>query len=381
MKNFFILLFFLSLVKFGISQTNLEIKGKVIDQSTKQNLAFVNIGIEGTLIGTASDINGDFSFKFPSDLSAKNLYFSAIGYQNLLIKLEKYENNKTTSLVPLSYGLDDIEISTQSKVLYKKIQDASEAINDLFLTQAYNYKLLYRNEIYIQDTLFRMRNASVLLSDSEGYRAKKSAITNRNYKFLNVERNFKVESLNDGTTLMNDLLSFDFARTNNNILDLSNLNEFDLDLVEETTIASDSVWVIAFKLSNPTLPKTGSIYANAYEGKIYIAKKNNAILKLEANIQESKQSLLGRNISTELKHAKQDIGYHVTTTYKDQNGHYRLDNIALKAVYKNSNGQIIKEDASILVTELITNNPTNLKERQYFEDMDSDPDFWISIKQ
>jgi hypothetical protein len=51
----------LSLVLQTTYAQNSTISGKVLDSQTKQPLAFVSIGIEGTRQGTVSDIDGKFT--------------------------------------------------------------------------------------------------------------------------------------------------------------------------------------------------------------------------------------------------------------------------------------------------------------------------------
>ena len=81
--NLITLLFSTSAV---FSQT---ISGTVVDLSSKQALAYVNIGIIGKGIGTVSDINGKFSINLDDSLNSQTLKFSYIGYTSKILMLEK----------------------------------------------------------------------------------------------------------------------------------------------------------------------------------------------------------------------------------------------------------------------------------------------------
>ena len=57
-----LLILFFSGIMLGNAQNDgkITIKGTVIDQMTNQPLAFVNMGLLGTMAGVASDIDGNF---------------------------------------------------------------------------------------------------------------------------------------------------------------------------------------------------------------------------------------------------------------------------------------------------------------------------------
>lgn len=384
MKNkIFLLCILLLFVKFiCFAQESIKITGNIIDSSNGESLVFVNIGIKGTLIGTASNSFGEFELNIPSDQNNKNLYFSAIGYENFLIPIKKYLDNNLNEikLNPLSYGIDDIEISTESRVLYKIIIDASETIPNHFIDNALNFKAMYHSEEFIKQIAGKKRDAIVMVSDASGYESREYAYTDRNYRFLNVQRNFDIKSLSDGTSLMDELLTFDIARTSGNILDISFLNEYDLELATSEIIGNDSVWVIEYSLAKPDISRTGDLYATSYKGKLYISKEKNILLKAEANIKSKAQSPQGRSIAINSQKTPSNIDYHYTTTYKKISGGYILDRISLNKSFLNSKKENVKIVSSLILIEEDTSQAKMIPNRQYYEKMISDPDFWLSNK-
>ena len=353
------------------------VNGQVIDAKSNETIPLVNIGIEGTLIGSASNVDGKFSFKVPKENLQDKLYFSAIGYQNLTIPVSQFLlMHEPVQLQPLSYGIDDIEISTRSKVLYRIVRDAAKAIPVEFIHQPYSCQALYQNEEYTNQVLSKKRDAMALILDETGYTSNLNAFQSINYKFLNVQRNFEVKSLSDGTTLMDELLSFDLARTPGNILETAYLNDYDLDLVGESTIGQDSVWIIGYRLDKPSISHTGDIRAQMCEGKLYISKEKNALLKAEVHTQVPVQSRNGRTVIAEKNKAITNVDYRFTTTYKSTDKGYILDRIALNKSFVDEKNQSSKQLASLLIVEINTSNPEKVVKRQYFENMLSDPDFW-----
>lgn len=369
-----------ALIVFGQQATT--ISGIIIDESNGESLVFVNIGIEGTLIGTASNAFGEFQLSIPSDQMTKNLYFSAIGYENLSIPVQKYLDEKLNSikLKPLSYGIDDIEISTASRVLYKIVSDAAQAIPKHFINKALNYKAIYSSEEFTNQVAGKKRDALVLVSDASGYGSTQHAFTDRNYKFLNVQRNFDIKSLHDGTTMMDDLLTFDLARSPGNILDAAFLNNYDLELAGEEILENDSVWVIEYKFGNPNISQTGDLNVTSYMGKLYISKTNNILLKAETHIKSKAHSPQGRTIAIDPSKAQSDVDYHATTTYQKIRDGYVLDRISLNKGFINAQKEYVQIVSSLIVKTVNTSQAKMLTTRQYYEKMISDPDFWLSAE-
>lgn len=108
------LMFLLILAGTGYGQ-NLTVQGKITDSRTGDVLVGVNIVVQGTITGTISDANGNYSINVPSANSI--LVYSYIGYTVLSIPV----NGKTTLNVSLSEeakALDEIVVigyGTQKK--------------------------------------------------------------------------------------------------------------------------------------------------------------------------------------------------------------------------------------------------------------------------
>lgn len=376
----FFLLIVLSFV--GFAQNELIIKGLIIDNNTGEPLIFVNIGIEGTITGTASNASGKFELRIPEELQQKTLYFSAIGYENRSIAVQQFvaQNMQTVALAPLTYGIEDIEISTSSRVLYRIVRDAARAVNGQFVAQAFQFSVLYSNETYKNNVLQTKRDLVVSVSDTTGYGQKQNAHQAINYQFVNVKRNFEIEGLNDGTTLFDDILSFDIARNPGNVLDTAYLNEYDLELLNESTIDSDSVWVIAYQLSKPQLSRTFDYAATLVKGKLFISKADMAVLKAEAQVKCAQQSPLGRSIAPNPVSALSHVDYNYITSYKKGEKGYLVDHIALSKTYQKTDGSTGRTASSLLVIGQQYNKPVLHSKRQYFEKMISDPDFWEKAK-
>jgi len=108
MKNqgliFFLFLLFLTQ---GFSQV--VFKGSVANFSTKELLAYVNIGIRNKEVGTISDKNGNFVLTINQDISLDELViFSHIGFETIELSLKNLSKQNKIWLVPSVNELNEV---------------------------------------------------------------------------------------------------------------------------------------------------------------------------------------------------------------------------------------------------------------------------------
>ncbi len=88
------------------------LQGKVVDKNSKESLPFVSMIVQGTSLGTVSNVDGYFSLiNIPSD--TVTLKFSYIGYQERLIYLNPETNvaNLNVELVPATFDLNEVVVT------------------------------------------------------------------------------------------------------------------------------------------------------------------------------------------------------------------------------------------------------------------------------
>ncbi|MCX6151811.1 MAG: TonB-dependent receptor [Ignavibacteriales bacterium] len=106
-----LILLFITITGFVSAQTG-TLRGTVEDSTSGESLAYVNILIEGTKLGIASDLNGNFTL--PSIPAKKDFVvkITHVGYRikRIPINLTTGKITQITiSLVPTNYQLDEIE--------------------------------------------------------------------------------------------------------------------------------------------------------------------------------------------------------------------------------------------------------------------------------
>lgn len=380
-----IILFFLFLLFTlnSLAQETITISGTVSDAASGEGIGFVNIGIEGTSTGTASNEAGEFELKIPPLYQRDRLYFSAIGYENLIIGLADFLKDDKHNLVlqPLTYGIDDIEVSAESKVLYRIVHETANNIPASFVSQAYAYTALYSNEIFVQNNATKRRDALVELSDQTAYRDRKNAYQSINYKIVNVSRNFEISDLLDGTTLVDELLSFDIARCQYNVLDTSRLSAFDLQLVETMPASDDTIYIIGYQLSEPELTLSGNWQTSTYSGRLHISKSKKVLLKHELRFSSRRQSIHGRAVASENPFNIYETENHAVVTYRMTPQGLIPDNFSLSRNYYNEEKQKCRTNSTLKLLGVDFHEPEMIDGRQYFENLLPDPDFWVVLKE
>ncbi|MEA3505394.1 MAG: carboxypeptidase-like regulatory domain-containing protein, partial [Bacteroidota bacterium] len=112
-----ITIFLIFLMLLSISAKAVSISGKVINSDTKETLPGVSVFVKNTVLGTSSDINGDFQLKnIPTD--SVTVVFSFVGFK---MQELNFSNNNLDSIIielqPSSISLQEVVISTAKNQL------------------------------------------------------------------------------------------------------------------------------------------------------------------------------------------------------------------------------------------------------------------------
>ncbi|MCG6188703.1 carboxypeptidase-like regulatory domain-containing protein [Maribellus maritimus] len=343
------------------------IKGKVINVATNEPVAYTNIGLEGTLYGTASNADGDFELKIPEELASKNIYFSAVGFKNKTFPVTELYG-KEYSVIKLesqSYDIGNIDVAAQSKVLIRILRMAAENTPYNFIGGPYNLICSYENNKTTNDTTQTNQKASVTIYDKSGYTNPSKLDAFQSVKYV-VKKDSEYETdyrFSTGTNNIGELLDFDWVRSGSSVLNPDLLADFRLTLEDEPVVNGDECWTIAFKQTVPTLAGSGDFYATFFEGKITIEKEDYSVKKIEGTIRSKQNSLQGRSLAvtnSSLK-VKKDVSYQYTVSYAN----LKPELIQVEKKYK-MDGSKIQEQISLKVNQVQTTNVTALQNRDYF---------------
>ena len=341
------------------------IKGKVINADTNEPISYTNIGIEGTLHGTASNAEGDFELKIPHEFVSKNIYFSAVGFKNLIFPVKTLFEKEfnAVKLKSQSYDIDDVDIAAQNKVLIRILRMAFEHIAYNFIRGPYNLIAQYNNEKTVGNTTTK-QSAEVLIFDKNGYSnpSKKDAFQSLKYS-IKAEDSENDYSFSTGTTNIDELLELDWARSATSVLNPDLTGGFSLKLMSEPKLNGQEFWVISFSQDNITFASSGDFYANAFKGEITINKEDYSVLKIEGKTESPKNNRQGKSlaIGENNKNFYRDVVYDFAIEYES----LKPSIIELNKSYI-QNGKNITEKSALKINRVNAINVTQLDSRQYF---------------
>ncbi|MGQ8337148.1 carboxypeptidase-like regulatory domain-containing protein [Sunxiuqinia sp. A32] len=380
MRNTIILLILLT--SFSVSAQTKLLKGRIVDSTSQDGIAYTNIGVEGTFYGTASDAEGFFELKIPDEFLSEMLYISAVGYKNetiLLTELLKKDFN-LIRLQAQSYDIENVDILAQSRVLFRVIKTAAERIPENYLAGPISSKIYYSESKQVTGGDAKNREAVVELYDENGYKNPTivDAFSSRNFKMSQSKRNFDAYSFDTGSTGFDELLEMDIVRSANTLLNTKLINDYDLQLEGVSSFEGDSVWIISYKTDKLDLAHTGDYYTDKMTGKIYISKTDHAILRNECVIESSKNNAQNRSLYTK-GNSETNVKYHFTSTYKKQNGKYALAYLDCNKTYLDSENKEVASIRKASILEL-SQKVSSIKGKDYFEDESYVESFWNSFE-
>ncbi|NPA38161.1 MAG: carboxypeptidase-like regulatory domain-containing protein [Chlorobi bacterium] len=369
----------LSSVNLSAQTGKLILEGRVEDASNNKPVEFANIGIEGTFLGTATDIDGNFNLEINSEFADFNAVISAVGYQAKKLKVSSLSGgNVIVRMTPAVYGLSQVDIKARSKVLYGIIKSASNLIPVNYVSGPVSFSVFYKEEK--ENNV--MTEAVVSLFDNKGYgdRTYTDAFVNRSYTVDEIRRKKDFKPIEDGVVDMDDLLLFDVVRVRGNILDSAVLYDFTLKQEQGTFYEGDSVWVISYKNEKPGFAATGNQKVKSYSGVIYISKTTSAILRNELTIVTDGYFQYGYTgfYNDEIK-AKDvtEAEYKIVTSYhKNTKNKYLLSSVSMTKTLLKYDGTEDKYNESMKVLKSVIPDKQFTPGRDYYLFKESNKEFW-----
>lgn len=191
---FLILCFTLIISLSKIQGQTYTISGKVIDEYTKEPLAFVNIVANQGKYGVTSSIEGLFTIK--SNTPFDSLRFSYVGYQpKTIIKPSANGSQLMVYLQPREFNLQEVIILPEENPAHRIINQtiANKNLNNPFKNSSFSYvsynKMIFTTDI-LTDTATIKRLADSTITDSVKLDDK------RTFDFFTDQHLFLMESVN-----------------------------------------------------------------------------------------------------------------------------------------------------------------------------------------
>ena len=376
-------LIFISLLPVSLWAQSTLLKGRIVNANNQKGIAYTNIGIEGTYMGTASDQDGYFQLELPKEQRQGQLTVSAVGYQAQTLSIRKFIDKDfiRIALKPQIYAIKDIDIEAQSRVLFRVLKTASSRIPQNYQTGPLGMRIHFYENTQTDTMPAQIREAIVDVYDADGYQKPSitDAFMNRRFHFREVNKNFKSYSFYEGQTGLEELLEMDIARQRTTIMNPDLLDDYDLKLESPQKYGQDSVWVISYRTKKADLAHSGDYYASTMEGEIYISKSNYAIVRNVFKVQSQKNSPQNRSLYTQSRD-QQKVEYTTVCNYRKYNGKYAPSYIECKKSFLNAQGKQVSYTRKAGILQLVK-SPDPIAEKDYFEHTVYRKNFWDQFHQ
>ncbi|MGM0579365.1 MAG: carboxypeptidase-like regulatory domain-containing protein [Bacteroidota bacterium] len=255
-----------------------QISGTLISKSDSSSIPFANIHIKGTTLGTHSNEEGLFSFKFPQNDSYDTVVISSIGYENLELSISNIEPQESEYfLTPEKGMLKEVIVKPTKDTLRAIVGEAIRKIPYNYPRRAFLLSGFYREMVVKNKDYVRLLEAAVSVQDNGfdvPYTRLKIRLDEVKKSEDYIDYSFYTEMYNllfggDENNLYKSF-EFDFIRAYNSedkykvLIGIYNRFDFELDSV----IQSNKELIYVLNFYSPTfhiggLQQSGTIYINA----------------------------------------------------------------------------------------------------------------------
>lgn len=313
MKSYGIVLFFL-IVPFAstLAQSDL-LKGRLVDASTIEPMAFATIAVKGGALGVISNYDGSFSVPEKLKAYGDTLQISSMGFENreILISTLSVDKVRTIYMQPALFELEEAVVTGKRKRKLSARQIVGRAIKNiptnyprnLFSMVGYyrDYQLKSGEYINLNEAIFEVFDYGFAAVDTSTTKVqifdykkndefKRDSLAQRPYDYK------RLQKIVDNAFLQNyggnefTILRVHDAIRNYNLNSYSFVNRFDFDLLENhnfsrdnsTYINNEAVYSIKFRKKHPSY--------TAY-GTLYISHRDFAIHKMEYTVYDDRKKL------------------------------------------------------------------------------------------
>jgi len=341
----------------GIEQNGtIALHGKIKDSVTGQPLAFATLSINKLGIGTASNMDGDWTLQFPASAANEVLNVSFMGYTSRTINVTDLSGNATILLQPKSYQMAEVVV-TQKDFCKDFLQKAWNAIPQNYPTEPTLCEGFYRETERLKDSTFLYFNEAALDVYKNSY---KNTI---NFGQIRVEKSRKnvfpgIDSINDvrfygGPHFPNDL---DIVFSRWEFIKPSEYNNWKIELVGSLRDSVSNIYILSFK--NKKLPNS------SFQGKMFIDRDSYAFVGFDFW-----RAGLSNLAAAQLPNMEYIPGMtSVKIGYTEQNGTYNLGYINYKTNGLNTaSKKRIYKDIEYVTTSVKTDSISPIPFSQQFD--------------
>ena len=333
------------------------LRGRVIDAETGLPVSYATIGINQLGIGSASNLDGEWSLRIPPAGASLKLSISLMGYTTQVLNVANLSEFTTIHLVPSNFQLAEVVVRPGDFVA-ELLSKAYKAIPDNYPTKPTLCQGFYRETQRVNDTLF-------LYFDEAALDVYKNTYKNvRNFGQIKIEKSRKnvfpgIDSINNvrfygGPHFPNDL-DIVFSRW-----DFIKPSEYKNWIYEYVGVFKDSlseIYTITFR--NRKMPNSN------FQGRIFIDKNSMAYVGFELE-RAGLDPLSDQTLSTSEAYVPGNTN--IKIGYTEQRGIYNLSYITYKTSGVNTSSKIRTfKDIEYITTGIKTDSVSPIPFDQQFD--------------
>lgn len=345
--------------------------GKITHAETGEELNFVNISIDNTLLGTTTGQNGAFMMVLADEYLGYKVSITAIGFEDYTMVLRKGKTKDLDiQLKSIAYEIEGVKVNEIDLWAYGCIKDALTRIKDNNIQGAHGLTLKYTSSI-TGEGIKDQRNASVILYDAKGYVKEDlgDSYASIGYEFTDYSRTKPLTwSVTHQLTELDFLLDMDWVRRQCYLFDEEGVYVYKLSKGQDTVLQGEKMWRILFELEEPNVNSTGDAQVEKASGYILIGQTSYGIYKMVFKGKSAAWSWSGKSVKCDgvapVKGQELDYVYEVSFLRVGELLH--LSSIDLQADYKNAQGKVLKEHTRIEVENVNKNAPKAISNRHYY---------------
>lgn len=362
-----------------------EFKGVVRNAENKRPLAYVDIHVKETNIGTITNAEGEFLLKVPSVHLNKTIVISILGYKKKELMLSEFKDGVTKiDLEESIIELSDVNIFSPKDVMSIVRATLSNKEKHNFDNQT------ILTAFYRETIKKRRKNASLSEAVVQIHKQPKRSLRRDAIELIKARKNTNYSRLD---TIALKLQGGPFSNLHTDIIKYpeyifsdEDLEYYDFKLDQSTQINKNLVYVISFKQKE-------NVVTPLYFGKLFIDAETlaltSAIFSLNVENKELTSKMYVRKKPRKVNVYPLEATYKVN--YRTQNGkwHYAYSNILLsfKVNWKGKlfnnvytlNSEMAITDWKLNTSEIVKTKNNMLRPTTILIDETSgfgDPEFW-----
>lgn len=294
----------------------IEIKGKITESESRDEISKATITLLGTNLSTVSNEEGNFALKIPAKDVNKQLNIRAIGFNEKTLLLP--ENLNRSIKIKLDYSVITLDPATlvaytDAKSLIKKVLDKRKEnyLGDKTLMTAF-----YRETIKKRNKNASLAEAVVNIYKQPYANNKKDQI-----KMLKSRKDTDYSKLDTITLKLQggpfSTLYVDLMKYPEYIFSHSTMDAYTFRFGKVTEINGENVFVIRFK-------QRGEVLSPLYEGNLYVGASTLALVKAEYSLKldntKEVNEMFVRRKPIDVKIKPRNVSYEVN--YREKNGRW-----------------------------------------------------------